>query len=76
MVDTISYSPQTVTTHTLLKFLGMVSYYHHFIPQAKQLLHPLHLACNQGLASSPLDWTLNLLFRDHEVHAGCFSPHP
>ena len=40
--------PKRVTTTDLLRFLGMVTYYHRFLPYAAQQLASLHEAANSA----------------------------
>lgn len=43
-VDAITEFPTPHTTKALQEFLGMVHFYHHFIPLAAALVHFLHKA--------------------------------
>ena len=42
MVQTVHNFPLPGSTHKLCKFLGLVNFYHHFLPHAADLLNPFH----------------------------------
>ena len=56
--------PQPLTNKSLEEFLGMVNFYHRFIPSAAQLMQPLFSALT-GLAKHPkvqqLSWSDNMV---------------
>ena len=41
-VQVVQDFPWPVMRHDLCKFLGLISFYHHFIPNCAQLLQPLN----------------------------------
>ena len=49
--------PQPSTAKQLQKFLGMVNYYHRFIPRASVVLQPLHALCQEKASKKPLVWS-------------------
>ena len=53
-VKVIQDFPQPVTKHDLRKFLGIINFYHRFIPNCAQLLQPLN-----GLLSTGSDKTIH-----------------
>ena len=58
-VDAIKDFPQPTTFRKLRQFLGMVNYYHRFIPHAAELLAPLNdlLKGTKKNSPKPLPWT-------------------
>ena len=41
-VNDVSRCPRPTTVKQLQEFLGMITYYHRFIPNAAEILHPLY----------------------------------
>ena len=57
--EAIQQFPKPSTQRQLKRFLGMINYYHRFIPHCSLLLHPLHTMikpCKRGQSIS-LTWT-------------------
>ena len=52
-VDAIINFPAPVSTKALQEWLGMINYYHRFIPHAAALLKPLH----EAALAEPFQWT-------------------
>jgi len=55
-VEAVAQFPRPLTVKALQEFLGMVNFYHHFIPRAAQLMQPLHEAL-KGKLTHAVDWT-------------------
>lgn len=57
-VEAVQKFTKPETTDQLSKFLGMVNFYHRFIPKAAEILHPLYHALDKGNGrlSKPIDW--------------------
>ena len=55
-VEAVTQFPRPLTVKALQEFLGMVNFYHRFIPRAAQLMQPLHEAL-KGKATHAVDWT-------------------
>lgn len=55
-VEAIVQFPRPLTVKSLQEFLGMVNFYHRFIPRAAQLMGPLHDAL-KGTPKHAVDWT-------------------
>ena len=49
--------PLPHTPQELRKFLGMINYFHRFLPNIASVLQPLHVMANIRPASSSLDWS-------------------
>ena len=58
-VTAIKNFPLPTTQSQLRRFLGMIAYYHRFIPQAAALLQPLHCLITHRAkkSSAPVQWT-------------------
>ncbi|KAF7646138.1 hypothetical protein LDENG_00192610 [Lucifuga dentata] len=56
-VDTVTNFPLPLTVRALQEFLGMVYFYHCFIPQAAQLTRPLYEALKGKATRHVVDWT-------------------
>ena len=56
-VDAVSCFPQPVTVKALQEYLGMLNYYHRFLPHIAEVLLPLHNALKGRKANQPLGWT-------------------
>ena len=59
-VDAIQRYPQPTTTSQLRRFLGLVNFYHRFIPHCADILQPLHTLLSAHPIrpkSAPLTWT-------------------
>ena len=57
-VEAIRSFPTPTTTSGLQEFVGMVNFYHRFVPAAAQLMQPLYKAlAGQTKKSAPLQWT-------------------
>jgi hypothetical protein len=48
--------PRPSSQKQLCTFLGMMNFYHRFIPNAAALLQPLHDLANRKLPPGPLQW--------------------
>ena len=55
-VEAVRQFPRPLTVKALQEFLGMVNFYHRFIPRAAQLMQPLHEAL-KGKPTHAVDWT-------------------
>ncbi|XP_051993051.1 LOW QUALITY PROTEIN: uncharacterized protein K02A2.6-like [Xyrauchen texanus] len=55
-VEAVTQFPRPLTVKSLQEFLGMVNFYHRFIPQAPLLMRPLHEAL-KGKPQHVVDWT-------------------
>ena len=55
-VAAISDFPKPFTSKSLQEFLGMVGFYHRFIPRAAELMHPLREE-RKGPATRVINWT-------------------
>uniref|UniRef100_A0AAQ4Q920 Gypsy retrotransposon integrase-like protein 1 n=1 Tax=Gasterosteus aculeatus aculeatus TaxID=481459 RepID=A0AAQ4Q920_GASAC len=55
-VEAVTQFPRPLTVKALQEFLGMVNFYHRFIPRAAQLMQPLHEAL-KGKPTHAVDWT-------------------
>ncbi len=56
-VEAIRQFPRPATIKGLQEFMGMVNFYHRFIPSAARLMQPLYQATASGKAKQPLNWT-------------------
>jgi len=57
-VQVIRYFPLLLTQHKLGEFLGLVNFYHRFVPSCAQTLRPLHgLLKTAPKGTTPLTWT-------------------
>lgn len=45
-----------MSPRTLKQYLGLVKFYHRFVPNGADLLRPLHRLCDNTKASSALEW--------------------
>ena len=48
--------PQPTTQSQLRRFIGLVNFYHRFIPHCAELLHPLHQLLDSKTKSQELSW--------------------
>lgn len=53
----ISEVPLPETPRQLRKFIGMIEYFHRFIPKAASLLKPLHTIANQKPSTAKIEWS-------------------
>uniref|UniRef100_A0A1X7SZL8 Reverse transcriptase domain-containing protein n=1 Tax=Amphimedon queenslandica TaxID=400682 RepID=A0A1X7SZL8_AMPQE len=65
----------------LREFLGMVNFYHRFIPHCAQILQPLHTLLNHTHANSELEWTEECISafdsaKNNLAQANLFYPTP
>ena len=59
-VSAVKQFPKPSSVTQLRQFLGLVNFYHRFIPNCAHLLHPLHLFLNnlpKSRSKQPLNWT-------------------
>jgi hypothetical protein len=57
-VDSVKKFPQTETVKGLQGFLGMVNYYHRFIPRAARVMQPMYdLLKGKPARNAVVDWT-------------------
>ena len=56
-VSAIREFPRPSSQRQLREFLGMVNFYHRFIPHCAQVLQPLHTLLTNSHANSELEWT-------------------
>lgn len=56
-VETIQQFPQPTTQRKLREFLGMINFYHRFIPHCADILRPLHTLLTATKHKTPLNWT-------------------
>ncbi|GFS22487.1 Pol polyprotein [Elysia marginata] len=59
-VKAIEDFPKSATVKGLQEFLGMINFYHRFIPKAAALLHPLHAALSKSQPRQRLRWTADM----------------
>lgn len=58
-VKAIAEFPRPTTIGELQGFLGMLNFYHRFLPRAAHVLHPLYSTLKQAKAKDVIDWTEN-----------------
>ena len=56
-VQVIHDFPQLVTRYDLRQFLGLINFYHRFIPNGAQLLQPLNNLLSTTSPNKPIQWT-------------------
>jgi hypothetical protein len=56
-VKAVQHFPRPDTVKQLRRFLGMVNYYHRFIPHAAARLQPLNEQCSNATPSKKIAWT-------------------
>ncbi|KAL7842148.1 hypothetical protein SRHO_G00238370 [Serrasalmus rhombeus] len=56
-VEAITTFPRPVTVRALQEFLGMVHFYHRFLPRAAQTMRPLYEALKGGKPKHTVDWS-------------------
>ena len=56
-VSAIRDFPRPTSQRQLRKFLGMINFYHRFIPHGAQILQPLHSFLTRAHAKSELQWS-------------------
>jgi cleavage and polyadenylation specificity factor subunit 1 len=56
-VKAVKEFPQPKTPSELRTYLGMIHFYHRFVPGAASLLQPLHELANRKPAHGPLEWS-------------------
>ncbi|GFO32936.1 Pol polyprotein [Plakobranchus ocellatus] len=59
-VKAITNFPKPSTVKDLQEFLGMVNFYHRFIPHAASLLFPLHCALQKSHSQKGISWTADM----------------
>jgi len=57
-VDGVATFPHPLTIKSLQEFLGMVNFYHHFIPGAGGLMQPLYEALKSKAPKRLVDWSV------------------
>ena len=55
-VEVIQQFPQTNTSRKLRKFLGLINFYHRFIPYCVDIVRPLHSLLATTTTKQPLAW--------------------
>ena len=79
---TIQQLPRPATTDELHRFIGMINFYHRFIPHCASLLQPLYDALRGKKKSATLDWTPSMLSAFNTVKSSLSEaallahPHP
>lgn len=58
-VEAVKDFPKPQTIRQLRKFLGLINFYHRFIPQAASKLQPLHQLCHSCPLSREVPWSLD-----------------
>ena len=53
-VQTVLDFPQPTSQRQLRRFIGLINFYHRFIPHGAELLHPLHTLLNSKSKSQEL----------------------
>ena len=56
-VQAVCDFPQPVTTSDLMRYLGLIHYYHRFIPKCAEQLHPLHQLIRGQKPNNTVTWT-------------------
>ena len=56
-VEVIRKFPQPTTARHLREFIGLINFYHRFIPHCAQILQPLNTLLAATRPSQPLPWT-------------------
>ena len=56
-VEAIQQYPQPTTQRKLREFLGMINFYHRFIPHCADILRPLHSLLTATKPKTPPNWT-------------------
>ena len=59
-VAALASFPEPKTVKQLQRFLGMLNYYHRFVPHAASLLHPLHQLTASKRPNDPIQWNSSL----------------
>ncbi|GFS21497.1 Pol polyprotein [Elysia marginata] len=59
-VEAVKNFPRPCKVVGLQEFLGMLNFYHRFIPHAVAILHPLYKVIKQPGSRKILDWTLEM----------------
>ena len=59
-VKAIEDFPKPSTVKGIQEFLGMINFYHRFIPHAASLLLPLHCALQKSTPRQVLSWTAEM----------------
>ena len=59
--------PVPKSHHKLREFLGLVNYYHRFIPHCAQVLHPLHTLLSNTPTNSNLQWSGDCLTAFNQI---------
>ncbi|KAL1264200.1 hypothetical protein QQF64_004555 [Cirrhinus molitorella] len=58
-VEAVTQFPRPLTVKSMQEFLGMVNFYHRFIPRAAQLMQPLYEALKGKKPKHTVDWTVD-----------------
>ena len=56
-VDAVQQFPRPTTARQLREFVGLVNFYHRFVPQCAQILHPLNALLSAIRPAQQLIWT-------------------
>ena len=60
-VEAIVSFPRPSTIKGLQQFLGMLNFYHRFLPRAADILHPLYDSLKKTRAKDPLHWSPEMI---------------
>ena len=77
-VQVLKDFPLPPTQRKLRQFLGLVNFYHHFLPRCAQVLQPLHdLLKTAAKGNTSLEWTASAMaaFKGHQ-RSPCFRQPP
>uniref|UniRef100_A0A1X7UAJ8 Reverse transcriptase/retrotransposon-derived protein RNase H-like domain-containing protein n=1 Tax=Amphimedon queenslandica TaxID=400682 RepID=A0A1X7UAJ8_AMPQE len=69
-VSAVSDLPSPQSQRQLRQFLGLIHFYHRFIPHCSQILQPLYYLLSSTSARSTISWTNDLVnvFHKPKVH--------
>ena len=56
-VEAVRKFPQPTSARQLREFLGLINFYHRFVPHCAQILRPLNVLLTAARPSQPLCWT-------------------
>ena len=59
-VTAVERFPRPHKVKDMRRFLGMINYYHRFLPHAASVLQPLHRACGDRPGNRTLQWSTDL----------------
>ena len=74
-VDAVKQFPRPPTARKLREFIGLINFYHRFIPHCAGILQPLNAMLARAIPNQQLNWTDETTVAFHKIKDELAKPH-